>query len=102
MTKREFKGWETELSPDNLNLLSILTFRRSKSDFSFDKMIEHTAISTFVSYVAKISKDKKWMKAASNLSETFKVNIFLSIVLTREVGLSCRCNHLSGLAITSG
>lgn len=40
MTQRKFKGWETKLSPDSLNLLSILTFRR---DFLFDKSIEHNA-----------------------------------------------------------
>ncbi|CAG8647631.1 13955_t:CDS:2 [Funneliformis caledonium] len=72
MSQREFKGWETELSPECFNLLSILTFRRSKSDFSFDKSIEHTAISTFASYVAKISKDEEWIKAASTLSGALK------------------------------
>ncbi|CAB4493504.1 unnamed protein product [Rhizophagus irregularis] len=44
MTQREFKGWETGLSPDNFNLLSVLTS----------------------------VGDEKWIKAATTLSETLK------------------------------
>ena len=73
MTRRDFTYWEVELSPDNFNLLSILTFRRNKNDFSFDKSIEHTAISTLALYVANTTMDKKWKESASILNKTLKV-----------------------------
>ncbi|UZN99324.1 uncharacterized protein OCT59_000602 [Rhizophagus irregularis] len=60
------------LEPRQLQPPFSSNFRRSKKDFYFEKSIEHTAISTFASYVAKISEDEKWIKAATTLSETLK------------------------------
>lgn len=57
--------WETALDPDTLSLLSILNFRKTKFDFTYDKRIEHLTISKFVSWIAESTTDKKWKKAIS-------------------------------------
>ncbi|CAG8593445.1 9041_t:CDS:2 [Ambispora leptoticha] len=67
MMQLQFKGWETALDPENFTLLSILKFRQTRDDFSFNKSVEHTLISKFVSYVAETA-DKKWGKVASALN----------------------------------
>ncbi|CAG8681964.1 385_t:CDS:2, partial [Funneliformis mosseae] len=65
----QFEGWEFALSPGQFNLISILKFRRTKDDFTYDKCAEHTEISKFVSYVAETTTDENWKKVASALSE---------------------------------
>lgn len=61
-----FEDWETALEPKNFNLISILKFRRKKEDFSFNKSVEHTNISKFISNVATM--DEKWRNVASDFS----------------------------------
>ncbi|CAG8737819.1 9757_t:CDS:2, partial [Funneliformis mosseae] len=56
---KKFEGWETALDPDTLSLLSILNFRKTKFDFTYDKRIEHLTISKFVSWIAEIDV---WMQ----------------------------------------
>ncbi|CAI2194260.1 9813_t:CDS:10 [Funneliformis geosporum] len=63
-----FKGWENDLVPEDFSLLSILKFRKTKDDFSFNKKVEHTLISKFVSYVAE-NADENWRKVASILKK---------------------------------
>ncbi|CAB4444325.1 unnamed protein product [Rhizophagus irregularis] len=58
-----FKGWENDLVPEDFSLLSILKFRKTKDDFSFNKKVEHTLVSKFVSYVAE-NADENWKEAA--------------------------------------
>ncbi|CAI2189530.1 9638_t:CDS:10 [Funneliformis geosporum] len=65
----QFEGWEFALSTGQFNLISILKFRRTKDDFTYDKCVEHTEISKFVSYVAETTTDENWKKVASALSE---------------------------------
>ncbi|CAG8593136.1 1140_t:CDS:10 [Diversispora eburnea] len=65
--KDKFESWETALNPERFNLLSILNFRRTKDDFTFNKCVEHTLISKFVSHVA--ITNRKWGKVASALSK---------------------------------
>jgi hypothetical protein len=78
MIQKHFKGWKNSLDPQNFNLLAILKFRRGKDDFTFDKSTEHTFISKFVSYLAKIA-DGDWGRAASLLdSAVLKVMYFIS------------------------
>ena len=47
-TRLSFEDWKIFLDPGNLDLVSILNFRRKKEDFTFDKKIEHKAISTLL------------------------------------------------------
>jgi len=57
-TRLSFEDWKPSLDPGNLDLFSILNFRRKKEDFTFDKKIEHKAISTFASTVAVTATDE--------------------------------------------
>ncbi|CAJ0842839.1 1918_t:CDS:2, partial [Entrophospora sp. SA101] len=54
---------------NNLTLISILRFRSVKQDFTYNKSVEHTLISKFLSYIAQISKDEKWIMAANKLKK---------------------------------
>lgn len=74
---RDFEGWKESLNPNELSLLSILRFRRMKKDFSFDKSIEHTAISTFLSNTLQTTEDETWKKAAHTLLGKLKVGVYL-------------------------
>jgi hypothetical protein len=70
------------LDPDNLSLLSILKFRKTKEDFSYDKHYEHFMISKFVLYVAKTTSDEKWKKATYVLSDRMlKASLLLHLSL---------------------
>ncbi|CAG8582247.1 4990_t:CDS:2 [Diversispora eburnea] len=40
-----FEGWEAALDPDSLSLLSFLSYRKTKDDFTYDRQIEHLSIS---------------------------------------------------------
>ncbi|CAJ0848870.1 8050_t:CDS:2, partial [Entrophospora sp. SA101] len=40
-----------------------------KQDFTYNKSVEHTLISKFLSYIAQISKDEKWIMAANKLKK---------------------------------
>ena len=62
-----FEGWETALDPENFNLVSILRFRHTKEDFSFNKSVEHTNISKFGSNIATMGEEK-WRKVASDFN----------------------------------
>ena len=64
-----FAGWETALHPKQFNLLSILKFRRTKDDFTYDKSAEHTEISKFVLHVASTEKNEEWKNAACLLGK---------------------------------
>ncbi|GET04711.1 hypothetical protein GLOIN_2v1495217 [Rhizophagus clarus] len=66
---KKFEGWEMALDPDTLCLLSILDFRKTKLDFSFDKHIKHLTISKFISYVTNNTTDEKWKKVTSILND---------------------------------
>jgi len=77
-----FEGWKTSLEPENFNLISILKFRRTKDDFSFNKSVEHTHISKFVSHVAT-TEERKWREVASALNVS-KVPVILSSLLKRK------------------
>ncbi|CAG8485990.1 16671_t:CDS:2 [Dentiscutata erythropus] len=83
---KKFEGWETALDPDTLCLLSILSFRKTKSDFTYDKQIEHLTISKFVSWIAESTTYEKWKKATSLLKNgllkaRFGVALLLIILL---------------------
>ncbi|CAI2170050.1 12392_t:CDS:2 [Funneliformis geosporum] len=85
----QFKGWENDLDPEDFTLLSILNFCKTKADFSFNKMVEHTLVSKFVSYIAETTS-KKWMEVASAINK----DEILQVI--EGVG-RCQNNHLSDL-----
>ncbi|CAG8744005.1 15157_t:CDS:1, partial [Dentiscutata erythropus] len=65
----ELKGFERlekHLDPNNLSLISILQFLRSKSDFTFNKNHEHTIISKFLTCLSEIPE---WSEAAFSLKK---------------------------------
>jgi len=73
----QFEGFEDYLDKNNLTLISILRFHSIKQDFTYNKSAEHTLISKFLSYIAQVSKDEKWIMAANKLK---KDGILVSIV----------------------
>ncbi|CAG8612729.1 13546_t:CDS:2, partial [Ambispora leptoticha] len=77
----EFEGWETDLDPESLSLISVLNFRRGKDDFSFDKHTEHLTISKFLSYVTTNTADERWRKSTSVLIEALRAMAWLRIGL---------------------
>ncbi|RHZ60195.1 hypothetical protein Glove_357g42 [Diversispora epigaea] len=74
MTKLSFDGWQTALDPENFTLLSLLEFRRTKGDFTYDSCKEHFAISKFLE---KIESDtnQRWAAAAENISKSDYVSM---------------------------
>ena len=69
--------------PEDFSLLSILKFRKTKNDFSFNKKVEHTLVSKFVSYVAE-NADENWREAASILNRGLSVSIFKIVIDTKR------------------
>ncbi|CAJ0898182.1 12646_t:CDS:2 [Entrophospora sp. SA101] len=65
----KFEGFEDYLDKNNLTLISILRFRSIKQDFTYNKSAEHALISKFLSYIAQISKDEKWIMVANKLKK---------------------------------
>ncbi|CAI2175052.1 9440_t:CDS:2 [Funneliformis geosporum] len=66
--KLSFYGWQTILHPEELTLLSLLKFRRTKSDFTYNSREEHFAISKFLEEIIKSGTDQRWVDAANNIS----------------------------------
>ncbi|CAG8631890.1 114_t:CDS:2 [Rhizophagus irregularis] len=81
-----FKGWENDLVPEDFSLLSILKFRKTKDDFSFNKKVEHTLVSKFVSYVAE-NADENWKEAAFILKRALSVSIFKIFIDTKRLAM---------------
>ncbi|CAG8678233.1 10935_t:CDS:10, partial [Ambispora leptoticha] len=65
--QRDFTGWQESLDPEKLTLLSLLSFRRKKSDFSFSVCEEHFAIAKFLESIPEIVTDKKWILDADRI-----------------------------------
>ena len=80
-----FAGWDTALDPKQFSLLSILKFRKTKEDFTFNKCVEHTEIDKFVFQIANTTKDKRWNDAASLLykNRLLKASILVSVYYTK-------------------
>ena len=73
------------MDPDTLSLLSILNFRRTKFDFTYDKQTEHSMIFKFVSWVAESTTNKKWENATSVLRNgLLKASIYFILSLIFE------------------
>jgi hypothetical protein len=64
------------LDPEDFSLLSILKFRKKKDDFSLNRVVEHTLVSKFVSYVAE-NADENWRKVASILNKNGELKVSL-------------------------
>ncbi|CAG8614276.1 9934_t:CDS:10 [Ambispora gerdemannii] len=79
--EKKFEGWETDLDPESLSLISVLNFRRGKDDFSFDKHTEHLTISKFLSYVTTNTADERWRISTSVLNKTLRAMTWLRIGL---------------------
>ncbi|CAG8663170.1 2106_t:CDS:2, partial [Paraglomus occultum] len=71
--QRDFTGWQESLDSEKLTLLSLLSFRRTKSDFSFSACEEHFAITKFLESIPEIVTDKRWILAADRI----KVNLHI-------------------------
>ncbi|CAG8462094.1 2199_t:CDS:10, partial [Paraglomus occultum] len=65
--QRDFTGWQESLDPEELTLLSLLSFRRKKWDFSFSPCEEHFAITKFLESIPEIVTDKRWILAAERI-----------------------------------
>ena len=76
LTPLQFEGWQNDLDPDDFSLLSILKFRKKKDDFSFNRVVEHTIVSKFVSFVAE-NADENWRKVASILNKDGELKVSL-------------------------
>ena len=66
--KLSFDGWETTLNPEILSLLSLLKFRRTKDDFTYNISDEHFAISKFLDEIVNSGTDQRWAVATKNIS----------------------------------
>ncbi|CAG8572782.1 24457_t:CDS:2 [Cetraspora pellucida] len=68
MSTLSFDGWQTALKPENLTLLPLLSFRRTKDDFTYDSCKEHFAISKFLENLNFDTTDQQWVIAAESIS----------------------------------
>ncbi|CAI2190208.1 4982_t:CDS:2, partial [Funneliformis geosporum] len=66
--KLSFDGWRATLNPEELTLLFLLKFRRTKGDFTYNSHEEHFAISKFLEEIIKSDTDQRWVDVAKNIS----------------------------------
>jgi hypothetical protein len=71
-----FNNWETVLDPENLTLLSILEFRQTKANFSYDIHKKNFNIFKFLANIVQTVTDAKWVSAAKHV--IVKVSMILS------------------------
>ncbi|CAG8522716.1 8946_t:CDS:2 [Cetraspora pellucida] len=86
---KEFEGFEEHLDPNNLSLISILRFRRSKSDFTYSKLHEHALISKFLACISEIPE---WSEAALSLKKNGVIGKKLDFIVettTKLPNLAC-------------
>jgi hypothetical protein len=76
-----FDNWETALDPKDLSLLSILKFRQTKDDFTYDIHGENFAISKFLTDIAQISTDTDWVSAANHVIVKASMNLIYLIII---------------------
>ncbi|RUP48522.1 hypothetical protein BC936DRAFT_144449 [Jimgerdemannia flammicorona] len=100
LSRLHFEDWEKHLVPNDFNLHSILKFCLTKEDFSYDKSVEHTAISSFVSCLADTATDiLSFFTTSGDPLCTFVFGASFSQILGEEVKLFWTKNEMEMINI---
>jgi hypothetical protein len=66
-----FEGWDKDLNSKNLSLHSLLEFRKTQDNFTFDKRVEHNLVVKFLTHLIHTA-EKELSEAASLVKKELK------------------------------